>query len=250
MDGKYARYIQNFMQSYKIKGDKIEIQTDANAKNQPLTYELNQSNVEKYDSKLGEEYEILASKKDEINKNETKNYKIFTLVSGTIFTIFLVLTSSLVIENALLALILKLITIASAALTTIGVITVGIKKTNFDKLINIFKGYKIHRKNIERIMQHDENVTKYLSEDTKALIEEKKEQVAKGYSSEILDMDFMDTLLDKKSKGRRELINLLNMYKAVVSLNEAPQYISPCQEKQNTPKKKSKKPAKKSTEKQ
>ena len=108
-------------------------------------------------------------------------------------------------------------------------------------LVHIVKDYKKNRKAIEEEMKDDKNITKYLSEETHQLLSEKTKLFEAGKTSEILDIDFMDQLLDKKSKGRKELINLLSMYKAVISLREEPKYIAPVEKKENAPKKRTRK---------
>lgn len=242
MDGKYAKYIQNFMKSFKINDQKVEIQTESNVKNRPLSYELNSRIIEKCNDKLDMQYQIIVDKKDEIKKDLTKSNKILTAILGIIFVLtfgLYILIPATIGTSLLLG--LKIATIASAALTVISATTLVIKNINFENIINIINGYKKNRKNIEITMDYDENITKYLSDDTKIVLSEKKIQVEKGNATEILDIDFMDKLFDKKIKGRRELINLLNMYKAVICLRQEPTYIAPFEEKESLPKKKSRK---------
>lgn len=241
MDGKYAKYIQNFMKNFKVSGEKVEIQTDSNAKNKPLTYDLTGDIVENCNDKLDTQYQIITDKKDEIKKDLTAVSKIATIIAGVVFIFAFLLTLTLPITDVALLLGFKIATIISAMLTIMSVTTLAIQSKTFETIVNIAKEYKKNRKDIERTMNYDENIIKYLSNDTKKMLTEKTKLVETGKSSEILDMDFMDKLLDKKAKGRRELINLLNMYKAVISLKEEPKYIALAGEKAKTPKKKSRK---------
>lgn len=216
MDGKFAKYIQNFMQSYKISEDKIEIQTKENEKNKPLIYNLTEESITECENKLDKQYQIITDNKEEIKKNLTLKNKIYTAIFAIIFGVSFTLCLVLPISNVILAIIIKMIAIVSAVLTTTCGIALEIKTLNFEKLVNIIEEYRKNRKNIELEKEKDTNITRYLSEDTQKLLTEK---------SGNLDIDFMDKLLDKKSKGRKELITLLNMYKAVVSLKEEPTYI-------------------------
>lgn len=241
MDGKFAKYIKNFMQSYKIIGDKIEIQTDENDKSKPLSYELNAQRVEKCNEKLDEQYGIITKNEKEIKKDARTASSIFTMIYAIFFILFIVLSAlTPATEIAMLAA-FNICMITSAFLTAAGGLITILKSGKIEELLYIVKEYKKNRKNIEKAMQLDENVTKYLSEETKELIAEKTKLVESGKASEILDIDFMDKLLDKKSKGRRELINLLKSYKAIISLNEQPIYISPVKTPKTEDKKRTRK---------
>ncbi|MBQ2873479.1 MAG: hypothetical protein IJE89_05725 [Bacilli bacterium] len=247
MDGKYAKYIQNFMKNFKVNGEKVEIQTDSNTKNKPLTYDLTGEVIEKCNDKLDTQYQIITDNEEEIQNNLTPiANKLAAVIWGSlgIATVAFLMIPTFEVT---LAIIIKAIPLLTAGLAGLGMLIIRTKKINFMNFVHIVKDYKKNRKAIEESMRTDENITKYLSNDTKKMLSDKTKLMESGKSSEILDMDFMDKLLDKKSKGRRELINLLNMYKAVISLNNEPTYVSPKKDsnkktsKKNTPKKKTRK---------
>ena len=241
MDGKYSKYIQNFMKSFKINGDKVEIQTNINEKNQPLTYDLTKETIEGCNNKLDTQYQIITDNEEEIQNNLTRiSNKLAAVIGGSLGVAAVAFVMIPTLEVTL-ALIIKAIPLLTAGLAGLGMLIIGTKKINFMNLVHIVKDYKKNRKAIEEAMKNDQNITKYLSEDTHQLLTEKHKLLSAGKTSEILDIDFMDKLLDKKSKGRKELINLLCMYKAVISLKEEPKYISPSEEKINNSKKKSRK---------
>ena len=92
-------------------------------------------------------------------------------------------------------------------------------------------------------MQQDENITKNLSKETMQLIETKENLKSEGYSEEVLDMDFIDKLLESKPQGKKDLSTLLRMYKSVLIMASDPIYHSP--NKTSKAPSKKKKPGKK-----
>lgn len=242
MDGKYAKYIKDFMTNYDVNGEVVEIHTAASEDNQPLTYRASREIIGQCNSKLDEQYQIITQEQEEIEAKESANArKKYLGASGAIVAASIVSGVVLQLIGTPIQAIPTIGTVVGGVTALGGEIGLGIWKSKFEDLMTMISYYRKHRKDIETVAQEDENVTKYLTPETMDIYEKKKKLKEEGLTEAIFDIDFMDKLLDSKQIGKRDLITLLNMYSAVISMRKKPIYRSPIEDKKTAPKKRTKK---------
>lgn len=236
MNGKYAKYIENFMKGYKISGENgknIEVLTDQNPKNKPLIYAKNAEVIEQCNDKLEEQYDIVIKNRDEILKDLIENIREINVGSLILLGISVLVTPALASSFAIIQ------TYGWISSVILGIITLAIFtgteiwKNKLLKEMDLIECYKKERSSIQSVMKVDNNVELALSKQAIELLKQKESLVKSNFSTEILDIDFLDKLLDRKYSGKKDLVNLLKMYKAVISMRNIPVYVSPEEAKNN-----------------
>lgn len=239
MNGKYAKYIENFMESYKLTGEKlenIEIYTSENPKRKPLTYSTTKEKIKECNDKLDMQHDIVIDIQDVIKSDHRKKVGKALVIEGITLIVFAVLSKYIVSISAITSLISLVLASLSCGTLICTMVADGVWKHKFNKEIELAKFYKENRSQIEVAMNNDKNIGNVLSETAQELLAKKKTLVSKGKAQELLDIDFMDKLIDSKSKGKKDLVNLLKMYKAVMCMAQEPKFIEPCR-KEMEPKK-------------
>lgn len=231
MDGKYAKYINDFVQNFRITDQKVEITTLHNSKNKPASYDVRNELIGECNQKLESQYEIVEKNQEEIKRDLFKNKNKITKIIFAIAMIALVLFAGmLAIDITALIPLANILGIAGGSLGLIGAASMAVTKLQekaFDQEMKIIHDYRENKEEIERMSMEDENVTKYLSSSAQKLLTEKQNQQKEIHTFEIFDIDFMDKLLEKKAQGRKDLKTLLNMYKTVISIAQEPTYRAP-----------------------
>ena len=98
MDGKYAKYIENFMKGFTSTKETTEIYALNNTK-RPLVYDTTSELIESKNNKLNDQYSTIIKKQDEIKANEFKKLEKTSKLFGIITTLAIIITILLFVPS-------------------------------------------------------------------------------------------------------------------------------------------------------
>lgn len=234
----YSGFINNpygFIRKYKIDQKKgtIEVTTSKSKSNKPHVYEATPERVGQIDSRLGEQQKLINKHSKTIKSIISKvvRKKIFPIsiavaVLGLIFNCISVFTNlPLFIGNILFAV------GSTSVLCTEGILNIW--RHRFDKKNKIKEEFAKKSINIEKTMEQDENITRYVSRSTIQNIDDFKALKAADRIDHILINGFID------STKLKDLKMMLEQYLIATNLTTDLEFRAPDAE---TPKKRQRKP--------
>jgi len=206
----YSNYIKNFFSHYKIENGELLVYTPNTKKNEPHRLPLTKENIKKFESKLEKQYQILIDNQDKIIEYE-KNRKNF-LLKVLLLILAPIPIMAVIIYDAFLIPLIIMASYLSVALIGSYMIKKSIDK--FRKEIKQYIRYINNRLDIEKQSEIDKNVTTYLNQKTKNLIEENQTLKNQGTIDSVFNIDLMDKM------SLKELKKLLQRYKLSKSIEE------------------------------
>lgn len=206
----YSNFINGFISSYEIKDGEILIHTPLTKQNEPIRKPLTKENIEKFEGRLEDQYNMIIKNQEEIiefNNKKKLPLIIFLIVAGAAITVMsFILYGTTLISRIVLGSYL-------ASLVAGGYIE-DKKEKNFRQELKNYLKYINSRDKIEAFAKKDKNVTAYLNQKTLSQIEENEKLKQQGTIDSVYNIDLMDKM------SLKELKKLLLRYRLSESLEE------------------------------
>ena len=232
MNEKYSKYIDSkhgFVVDYSVsqpinkESDECDlinsftknnrllmVWTPSTRLSQPYAETATKERVEYFENRNQEQYQIVFENKDKIikrNKRKTRGF-IYPL-SG------LLLMLSFVLRNFSLPLLFTMgLSFTGVSLIALGEMAIILVTENFESKLRTYQEYINNAKKIEERTKKDQNITRYLNEESKELIKEQVTLQKDGYIDNIYNTHLMDSM------SLKELRELLLRYKMSKALEE------------------------------
>ena len=225
----YSKFMNGFITNYEIKDNQILIYTPLTKKDEPIRRPYTKENLQKYEERLENQYNIIITNQEEIIKFNSK--KISKYLTAWIIISSVMTTASFILLGA--TLIPRLILGFSLASIFTTKCAIEMKENNFRNELKQYVKYMKNRKNIEELAKKDENVTAYLNQETLTMIEENEKLKQQGTIDSTYNIDLMDKM------SLKELRKLLLRYHLSESIEteqrfRIPEQTSKCKTKKLT----------------
>lgn len=194
-----------------IKNNKLlMVWTPSTRLSQPYVEDATKERVAYFENRNQEQYQIVFENKDEIIKrNKRKTRGIIYPFAG------LLLTLSFVLRNLSLPLLYTMsLSIMGVTLIMLGEIAIVLVTEKVESRLKTYQEYINNAKKLEERAKHDQNITRYLNEETKELIKKQTTLQEDGYIDNIYNTHLMENM------SLKELRELLIRYKMSKALEE------------------------------
>ena len=199
-------YIRNSTENNRL----LLVWTPSTRLSRPYVEDATKERVAYFENRHQYQYQLIFDNKDEIIKRNKRKTR------GIIYPLSVILlTLSFILRGLSLPLLFTMgLSFTGVSLIALGEIAIVLVTENFENKLRTYQEYIYNSKKLEERSKKDQNITRYLNEETKELIKEQATLQQDGYIDNIYNTHLMDSM------SLKELKELLLRYKMSQALEE------------------------------